>query len=72
MASSEERKIYLPGFAIAVKSWHGKNDKPILCLHGKLDNAASFDLLAPLLPNAQLNAVDYPSTICYTSFFGNE
>ena len=36
--------------------------KTALCLHGKLDNAASFDLLAPLLPNLRLIAIDYPGT----------
>jgi pimeloyl-ACP methyl ester carboxylesterase len=62
MTSFEERKINLPGFTIAYKAWNVKNVKPVLCLHGKLDNAASFDLLAPLLPNVQLTAVDYPGT----------
>ncbi len=62
MMPYEERNIEIPGFTIAAKIWHAKNFKPVLCLHGKLDNAASFDLIAPHLPNMQLVAVDYPGT----------
>ena len=62
MTPYEERKINVPGFTIASKVWNPNNIKPVLCLHGKLDNAASFDLLAPLLPNIQLVAVDQPGT----------
>jgi pimeloyl-ACP methyl ester carboxylesterase len=58
----EETKINLPGFYIAVKKWHSAKSKPVLCLHGKLDNAASFDLVAPYLTNFQLLAVDCPGT----------
>lgn len=62
MQSYEERKIEIPGFTIALKIWNPQNLKPVLCLHGKMDNAASFDLLAPHLPDVQLVAVDYPGT----------
>jgi pimeloyl-ACP methyl ester carboxylesterase len=62
MTSHEERKIKIPGFTIALKIWNPNDAKPVLCLHGKLDNAASFDLLAPNLTNLQLAAVDYPGT----------
>lgn len=57
-----EEKIDIPGFTLACKVWNPKNFKRVLCLHGKLDNAASFDLLAPFLSNVQLVAVDYPGT----------
>ena len=50
MTTYEERQIEIPGFTLALKLWNPNKPKPILCLHGKLDNAASFDLLAPLLP----------------------
>lgn len=62
MSSFEEKRITIPGFTIALKIWNPKSAKRVLCLHGKLDNAASFDLLAPLLPQYQLIAVDYPGT----------
>jgi len=33
--------------SIVFKSWGEKNDSPVLALHGWLDNADSFDLIAP-------------------------
>ena len=33
------------------KKWGNPEGKPVLCLHGWLDNACSFDGLAPLFPN---------------------
>lgn len=62
MQNYEERKIHIPGFSLALKVWHPEKPNPVLCLHGKLDNAASFDFLAPLMPDRQLVAVDYPGT----------
>ncbi len=60
MAQCREKKIRIPGFEVALKIWGPSNAKPVLCLHGMMDNAASFDLIAPLLPKLQLFAVDYP------------
>ena len=60
--SCEERRINIPGFSIALKIWNSQKSKPVLCLHGKLDNAASFDLVAPFFPEVQLVAVDFPGT----------
>lgn len=60
--------INIPGFSLAVKLWHKKNLKPVLCLHGKMDNAGSFDLLAPFLTSFQLAAVDYPG-VGYSSHY---
>ena len=62
MIICEEKNINLPGFTIGLKIWNAKCPKPVLCLHGKMDNAASFDLLAPLFPARQFVAVDYPGT----------
>ena len=56
MAAYNEIRIQIPGFTIALKVWNERNAKPILCLHGKLDNAASFDLLAPYLPELHIIA----------------
>lgn len=40
---------------------HGPDDAhPVLALHGWRDNAASFEALAPLLPDLRLIAVDMP------------
>lgn len=42
----------------AAKRWGDPNGLPVLALHGWLDNAASFDQLAPCLPQLQLVAID--------------
>ena len=48
------------GVCIGVKEW-GSGPKRVLGLHGWLDNAATFDRLAPLLPLADITllAVDF-------------
>ena len=38
----------------------GSSGSPVLALHGWLDNSASFDRLAPLLPGLRLVALDLP------------
>lgn len=62
MAQFEERQFEVPGFSLGVKLWGPKEGRPVLAFHGMLDNAASFDLLAPLLPSLRLAAVDSPGT----------
>lgn len=50
MSAAEETRIALPqGHALAVKSWGNPAHPPLLALHGWLDNAGSFDRIAPLL-----------------------
>lgn len=58
----EEKRIEVSGFTIALKIWNPKKTNVVLGIHGKLDNAASFDLLAPLFPHLQFIAIDYPGT----------
>lgn len=58
----EEFHINIPGFSIAAKSWGDEQLRTVLCLHGKLDNAASFDLFAPFLPDIHLVAIDFVGT----------
>lgn len=51
----------IPGFSIAAKAWGNPNHPLILALHGWLDNANSFDGLAPLLANQYyVIAIDLP------------
>ena len=56
----ETLKIVTSVGELAGLKWGDSNQKLILALHGWLDNAASFSLLAPLLENAQVVAIDLP------------
>ncbi|XP_028644539.1 serine hydrolase-like protein 2 isoform X2 [Grammomys surdaster] len=50
MGLLSELKLIVPWGHIAVKVWGSQKNPPVLCLHGWLDNANSFDRLIPLLP----------------------
>lgn len=55
----EEILVRVGSLQLAAKQW-GDRDKPaLLALHGWLDNAASFDRLAPLLAEHRLIALDF-------------
>jgi pimeloyl-ACP methyl ester carboxylesterase len=55
---AEEMEIKTPHFRFAAKRWGDPDGTPILGLHGWLDNAATFDRLAPLLPDTQFVSLD--------------
>jgi pimeloyl-ACP methyl ester carboxylesterase len=52
--------LELPHLRLAAREWGDSDDEPVLALHGWLDNAASFDTLAPLLPGLHVVALDLP------------
>ena len=53
-----ERRFELPGLSIAAQVWGEPGGRRVLASHGWLDNAGSFDLLAPLLPGCEIVALD--------------
>ncbi|WP_133406728.1 alpha/beta fold hydrolase [Parashewanella tropica] len=60
MVNSKEIIIKLPHIRLAAKQW-GESNKPIiLALHGWLDNANSFESLAPFLSDYCIIAIDWP------------
>ena len=48
----------IDGFRLRGKRWGRRDGLPVLALHGWLDNCASFDFLAPLLPQLDLLCLD--------------
>ncbi len=60
MGRSREIRLDTRQGLLAGLSWHCKNAPRVLCLHGWLDNAASFIPLAPLLDQLDLVAIDLP------------
>ncbi len=57
---AEELELQTPWLRLAVRVWGPTDGLPVLAIHGWLDNAASFEGLAPLLPGIRLAALDLP------------
>jgi pimeloyl-ACP methyl ester carboxylesterase len=58
--SGSERTLAVNGLRLACKLWGEPDALPTLALHGWLDNAASFDAVAPHLARVHLCALDLP------------
>jgi len=58
---AEEKKLATTSGELAAKVWNAGAPEKVLALHGWLDNAATFDRLAPLLPKTwEIVALDLP------------
>ena len=61
MKAAREIELTLPNLHLAARAWGDPALPPVLALHGWLDNAASFDRLAPLLcEHFHIIALDLP------------
>lgn len=57
---AKEIEIHIPGSTLAAKVWGPSDGRPVLSAHGWLDNAATFDRLAPMLDGVRIVAFDFP------------
>ena len=58
--SGREIVLDLPHLRLAALEWGPADGRPVIALHGWLDNAASFSALAPLLEGLHIVALDLP------------
>ncbi len=57
----QEQRLVMPhGLECALRLTGPVDGIPVLAVHGWLDNAASFAVLAPLLPQCRIVALDFP------------
>ncbi len=59
-SAPEELRLEVPGLGLAARAQGPAGGRRVLALHGWLDSAASFDRLAPLLPELRIVALDLP------------
>lgn len=56
----QDASLLVRGARVALRMWGEDAAPPVLAMHGWLDNAASFDAIAPLLTGHRVVAVDLP------------
>ena len=56
----EELEIQTSSIRLVAKCWGNPDGQPVLAFHGWLDNAATFDNLAPLLSEFRILSLDLP------------
>lgn len=56
---TEDIRVQVGGVELAAKQWGDSNKPAIIALHGWLDNAASFDRLAPYLSDYRVIVLDF-------------
>jgi pimeloyl-ACP methyl ester carboxylesterase len=60
MSSPEPLSLEIPGLRIAAKAWGPRDGPRVLATHGWLDNANTWDRLAPELPGFRIVSIDFP------------
>ena len=60
MSTSEPLSLEIPGLRLAAKAWGPVDGPRVLATHGWLDNANTWDRLAPALLGLRIVAIDFP------------
>jgi pimeloyl-ACP methyl ester carboxylesterase len=60
MPDVEEIAVLSGALTLTARAWGAASAPPVIALHGWLDNAATFDRLAPLLEAWRIIALDFP------------
>jgi pimeloyl-ACP methyl ester carboxylesterase len=55
----EDLRLEVPGLTLAARRWGTPGGRPFLALHGWLDNANTWNRLAPRLPELDIVALDF-------------